>query len=98
LLASDEHDTKKCTNQSFFCPDTGGLAQMFFAEKNREFVLELYEFDDDDQKDKFRKFLQACSVTLRIMSQAGKVDTEALRTHNIKTDLMRKDLFDWMKG
>ena len=79
-----------------FC--TGNFAHKFFEESNREHVLELYEFDDDVQKENFRLFLQAISVTLRVVSSTEKINVEKFRSHNIATNLVAVDMFSFMKS
>ena len=69
----------------------------FFSEKRRDGVCDLYAFETEDEAALFRQFLQNCSVTLRIISQTKKVDCDKLRTHNIETNLMAKDLFPEMQ-
>ena len=77
--------------------DTGNFGLEFFSEERRDAVCELFHFDNDDAAALFRQFLQNCSVTLRIISQTKKVDCDKLRTHNIETNLMAKDLFPEMQ-
>ena len=76
--------------------DTGGIAQAYFSEKNRDAVCDLFDFDDDETKQKFRKFHQNCCVTLRIMSSTETIDVEALEAHNIETHLLAKEIFPFM--
>ena len=76
--------------------DTGNFGHDFFSEKNRDAVCELFEFDDEDDVQLFRQFHQNCAVTLKVIAQTKKVDCVALRTHNITTNLMAKDLFPEM--
>ena len=72
------------------------MAQAFFSEKNREAVCNLYEFDDDETRQKFKKFHQNCCVTLRIMNSTETIDVEALEAHNIETYLLAKEIFPFM--
>ena len=76
--------------------DTGNFGHDFFSEKNRDAVCELFEFDNEDDVQLFRQFHQNCAVTLKVIAQTKKVDCVALRTHNITTNLMAKDLFPEM--
>ena len=76
--------------------DTGNFGHDFFSEKNRDAVCELFEFDNEDDVQLFRQFHQNCAVTLKVIAQTKKVDCVALCTHNIRTNLMAKDLFPEM--
>ena len=77
--------------------DTGGFAQAFFSEKNRQAVIDLFCFDNDIDEENFRVFHQNVCITLRVISQTQKVDVEKFRTHNIRTNLIAVDMFSFMK-
>ena len=59
------------------------MAKAFFDAKNRQAVVDLYEFATEEEKRKFKKFQQNVSVTLRVMSSTELIDVEALEKHNI---------------
>ena len=71
------------------------MAKAFFDAKNRQAVVDLYEFATEEEKRKFKKFQQNVSVTLRVMSSTELIDVEALEKHNIKTNQMSIGLFPW---
>ena len=69
----------------FFFLDTGGTAQAFFAEKNRDAVADLYQWDSDEDREKFKEFHRAVAITLRLMSCTETIDVEMMERHNTYT-------------
>ena len=60
-------------------------------------MLELYQFDSKEKKEKFAKLHQNYSVTLRVMSSTETIDVKALEAQNIATNNLAIELFPWMK-
>ena len=81
----------------FFFLDTGGTAQAFFAEKNRDAVADLYQWDSDEDREKFKEFHRAVAITLRLMSCTETIDVEMMERHNTYTSLLAKDVFPFMR-
>ena len=69
----------------FFFLDTGGTAQAFFAEKNRDAVADLYLWDSDEDREKFKECHRAVAITLRLMSCTETIDVEMMERHNTYT-------------
>ena len=53
--------------------DTGKTAKAFLEPKNREKVLDLYQTDSDDQRQKLSTLLQNLNVILRVTSSTRKI-------------------------
>ena len=81
----------------FFFLDTGGTAQAFFAEKNRDAVADLYLWDSDEDREKFKECHRAVAITLRLMSCTETIDVEMMERHNTYTSLLAKDVFPFMR-
>ena len=87
----------RVSNENEIFLDTGGTSQAFFAEKNRDAVAELYQWDSDDDRDRFKEFHRAVAITLRLMSCTDTIDVEMMERHNTYTSLLAKKVFPFMR-
>ena len=74
--------------------DTGNNAREFFSAKNREKVLDLYDFHGND-RDSLRDLLQRWNVVLRVQSSIELIDVPDFVDYCKETYLKTKDLFPW---
>ena len=74
--------------------DTGNNAREFFSAKNREKVLDLYDFHGND-RDSLRDLLQRWNVVLRVQSSIELIDVPDFVDYCKETYIKTKDLFPW---
>ena len=60
-------------------------------------MADLYHWDSDDDREKFKEFHRAVAITLRLMSCTETIDVEMMERHNIYTSLLAKDIFPFMR-